>query len=400
MKKRGNPGLVFWVCYAAYTAIYLSRVNLTMAAPALKETAVLDAAQIGVLGGVFSVIYAFGRMFNGWLSDRTSPRRMIPVGLLLCGAANLLIGLLPPYPAFLLLWGVNAYAQSMLWSSNLRILAALHDEEEARCRSSWLITSVSAGTLAGILLSGRLIADLGVRWAFLVPGALTLLCLAAALLTLPDLSPARAGEAGAGPGRLVRDTAAAFGDRRILRMVIPAVCLGVMKDNISLWMAVYVVDTFGIDLRASAWYVLLIPAVGLFGRFLYPFCYRISRHREQRVAAVSYGVCAVFSILLLTLVPSPLAAVVWLSVVYAANSLISTAVGGSFPLRFLDTGNVATVSGLLDLLIYSGAAVSSLIFGFAIRAFGYGVMFAIWAAVSVLAALLLLRSARLQEKGV
>lgn len=399
MKKRTAPNLIFWVCYVAYTAIYLSRVNLTMAAPALKETALLDAAQIGVLGGVFSVIYAFGRMFNGWLSDRLSPRRMIPVGLLLCGAANLLVGLLPPYPAFLLLWGINAYAQSMLWSSNLRLLAALHDEEEAQRRASWLITSVSAGNLAGILLSGHLVSDLGVRWAFLVPGGFTLLCFAAALLTLPDVSPARTAEKSSGPVQLLCDTAAVFIDRRIRRMVVPTLCLGIMKDNISLWMAVYVVDTFGIDLRTSSWYVLLIPAVGLVGRLLYPFCYRISGHREQRVAAVSYAVCFLFSILLLLFVPSPLAAVVWLSVVYAANSLISTAVGGSFPLRFLDTGNVATVSGLLDLLVYSGAALSSLIFGFAIRAFGYAVMFAVWVAVSALSALLLLRNATLHEKG-
>ncbi len=399
MRKRANPNLVFWVCYVAYTAIYIARVNLSMAAPALKESSVLDAAQIGVLGGVFSAVYAFGRMFNGWLSDRLSPRRMIPTGLLLCGAANLLIGLLPPYPAFLLLWGVNAYAQSMLWSSNLRLLAALHDEEEAQRRASWLISSVSAGNLAGILLSGQIIRDLGVRWAFLIPGILTLVCFASAILAVPDATPIPGGETEGGPLRLFRDAAAVFRDRRMLRILIPALAHGFMKDNISLWMAVYVTDVFGIDLRASAWYVLLIPAVGMVGRFLYPFCYRLSRGREQRVAAVSFTVCAVFAVLLTLLVPSPLAAVVWLSVIFAANSLINTAMGGSFPLRFLDTGNVATVSGLMDLIVYSGAAFSSVIFGFTIRAVGYGTMFVTWIAVSVLSALLLLRSARLQEHG-
>lgn len=44
-------------------------------------------------------------------------------------------------------------------------------------------------------------------------------------------------------------------------MLLPAMVHGVMKDNISLWMTVYVMDQFGVDLNASAYFILLIPAL-------------------------------------------------------------------------------------------------------------------------------------------
>lgn len=60
MKKRNV--IIFTVCYLAYTIIYISRLNLSMAAPELRQLQVLDEVQYGLLGSVFSVIYACGRL--------------------------------------------------------------------------------------------------------------------------------------------------------------------------------------------------------------------------------------------------------------------------------------------------------------------------------------------------
>ena len=56
MKKKTL--LIFLICYFAYTAIYIARVNLSMAAPELREIQILTEAQYGVLGSVFSIIYS------------------------------------------------------------------------------------------------------------------------------------------------------------------------------------------------------------------------------------------------------------------------------------------------------------------------------------------------------
>ena len=59
-------------------------------------------------------------------------------------------------------------------------------------------------------------------------------------------------------------------DKKVRGILLPAMFHGTMKDNISLFMALYFADRFAINLESSAWYVLLIPVVGLIGRLAYP----------------------------------------------------------------------------------------------------------------------------------
>ena len=69
MKKENTR--IFAVCYLAYLFIYVARLNLSMAAPGLKDLQILSMEQIGFLGSVFSIVYACGRLLSGvhWLTD-------------------------------------------------------------------------------------------------------------------------------------------------------------------------------------------------------------------------------------------------------------------------------------------------------------------------------------------
>ena len=68
---------LFFICYIVYTSVYIARLNLSMASPGLIESAILTTRNIGLLGSMFSVIYAAGRLFNGYLSDKIRPCIMI-----------------------------------------------------------------------------------------------------------------------------------------------------------------------------------------------------------------------------------------------------------------------------------------------------------------------------------
>ena len=98
----------FAICFIAYTCIYIARFNLSIASPALIQEGVLDSAQIGIMGSIFSVVYATGRLFNGSLSDRVLPWIMICIGLVSISCVNLLCAFFPPFIGMALLWGVNA----------------------------------------------------------------------------------------------------------------------------------------------------------------------------------------------------------------------------------------------------------------------------------------------------
>ena len=105
--------------YISYTAIYMARLNLSMSSDALTGAGILTDVEYGILGGAFLVVYALGRLFNGWLSDRLPPRTMICAGLLLSGAANIVFSALPPFSGRavkpLHSWG-GYKAQMGIWS--------------------------------------------------------------------------------------------------------------------------------------------------------------------------------------------------------------------------------------------------------------------------------------------
>ena len=188
MLTNNKKRLIFLIVYLAYCSIYVARVNLSVASSVLIDTNVADAAQIGLLGSAFSIIYSLGRLFNGSLRDRQPPWRMITIGLVVVSLSNFCISILPPFPAIFLFWSTNAYAQSMLWSSVLCIVSGLYDARTAKKKTSLMVTSVAAGNVLAIILNTVFISAFGVRYAFIVPGALTLILGCAILLTTRSIS--------------------------------------------------------------------------------------------------------------------------------------------------------------------------------------------------------------------
>ena len=132
--------IIFLACYMAYVGIYVARLNLSMASPEFMTNDLLTQEQVGMIGSVFFVVYAIGRIINGYIGDKTSPWIMISTGLLLAGISNICIGFLPPFLGIMLLWGCNAYAQSMLWSSLLKIISEIYSYEKAKKMMSYMIT--------------------------------------------------------------------------------------------------------------------------------------------------------------------------------------------------------------------------------------------------------------------
>ena len=363
---------IFVVCYFAYLFIYVARLNLSMAAPGLKELQIVSMEQIGLLGSAFSVIYACGRLTSGILSDRIAPWKMISAGLVLCGISNLCFGFFPPFGAILLLWGTNALAQSLLWGSILRILSAIYPASEAKKKASYMATTAAAGNLVGILLNSALINRFGLAWAFLVPGGITLTISLFVVCNNRHVQPVVEQKKEVPLFSLLK--------KPDVRHMLPSALIhGVLKDNISLWMAVYVMDVFGVNLEQSSYYILLIPSLGFLIRLLAPEVYRLAGERDRTVLNWGFAICVVGSLLLVFLAATPWMAVAYLSIIYMAISMINVCLLSFFPLQFAKEGAVASAAGVLDFATYLGTGISSMIFGAMIEGFGYGSMFLTWA---------------------
>jgi len=383
--KEKKSLIIFLIVYLAYTAIYVARLNLSVATPVFVELAIADSAQIGILGSVFSIIYAIGRFLNGGLGDRIAPWKLICSGLTLVSIANLCIGTLPPFAGFVVLWGTNAWAQSMLWSSVLCVVSALYDKEKAKKAISYMVTSVATGNIVGIVLNTWIVDRFGVQFAFIIPSGITLLMAAAVLFSTKHIGA---------PTQTKKKHISLFAmlkNRELLLMAAPAMLHGAIKDNISLWMTAYFVDTFLINLSDSAYFVLFIPLLGLIGRTIYPAIYKLCKDNEHTVSVVSFVACAAMTLPLCFGLKSPIIAVICLGAIYALVSVINTSILSIYPIRFADSGNVSSVSGLMDLATYGGAGISAWIYGLIIKNVGYLPMYLSWLGICVAGIMIMIR---------
>ena len=377
--KNKKTALYFLICYLGYTSIYIARLNLSAASPAMMEAGCFDARQYGALGTVFAVVYACGRLFNGALGDKLPPYLMLGTGLAGAAVSNALISLLPPYVGILFLWGLNAYAQSMLWSSVLRLLGQIYPPDKARHMSSYMVTAVCAGNIIGILLCERLVEHFGAPSAFLIPAAISALFSTLILLLMRHL-PDDTAEHTAAPlpaFSLVKK-------KEIRTALVPAFLHGLIKDNISHWMLLYLVAVYGVDTGLGALAVIFVPVCGFVGRLTYPAFFRLCHENEHTVSRIQFAICTAAGAFLL-LSHTWIGDVIALGVLYAAISIVNTTVTSVFPSRFRESGNVASVSGLMDFVSYLGYGVGSFLIGWAVKAgFGYQPMLIGFAVISAL----------------
>lgn len=384
MKK--NNKYIFLLLYIAYTAIYLARVNLSVASPGLKESGLLNATQIGLLGSAFSTVYALGRLANGSLNDKNPPRIMLAIGLFISGISNIVIGFMPDFAGFFILWAANAYAQSMLWGSVLLVVSGIYDSSVSKKKVSLMVTSVATGNLLGILVNSGIINAFGESFAFFVPGTINVILGFFILWLIPDIKKTEEKK-HISFFKLLKN-------KEMLVMSLPAAIHGIMKENISLWMALYVMDCYGADFNKTSFYILFIPIIGFIGRNIYPFLYKLFGKNENRVSTAGFVVCVASSALLLLGTLPMAAAVLLLSLIYVAASVINTSIVSIYPMRYAKSGNTASVSGIMDFATYLGAGVSSLAYGIVVDNFGYMPMFVSWAVTSALATIISLKMSK------
>lgn len=104
---------VFLSVTIGYGFFYVCRLNFSVAKKEMLTEHILTADQMGFIGFVMLIVYAFGKFFNGLLADRSNIRRFMSVALAVSAATNLLLGVYPGFVLFAILWGINGWFQAV-----------------------------------------------------------------------------------------------------------------------------------------------------------------------------------------------------------------------------------------------------------------------------------------------
>ena len=157
---------VFAVSWLAYGGFYLCRKNFSIAMPLLNQDLGFTKDDFAMLLFFYSLFYALGQFYNGFLSDKFGPRLIVGIGLFLSVFANTFMG----FGAALLLFGlllcINGIGQSTGWSGTVKNMAPWFRRKERGVVMSWwstcyVIGAVAAAGLATFVVTHPLLLQAG-----------------------------------------------------------------------------------------------------------------------------------------------------------------------------------------------------------------------------------------------
>jgi len=166
---------VFYSMYIGYALFYFTRKSFVFAMPALITELGFDKSQLGILGTLLAVSYGISKFLSGVISDRSSLRYFMGIGLIMTGVFNIFFGLSSSLSLFALFLGLNGLFQG--WGSPpcAKLLTYWYSKtERGRWWGVWNTSHNIGGALIPILCA-IVIQYFGWRYAMYFPGVLAII---------------------------------------------------------------------------------------------------------------------------------------------------------------------------------------------------------------------------------
>lgn len=392
---------IMYATIIGYAAYYIVRQNFSMAIPGIASDFGYSKVQLGWVLTVFSIVYGFGKFFNGYFSDRSNARYFMTIGLMASAVVSLLIGFGSGIAFFVVLWGVNGWFQSMGWPACARLLTHWYSPTELGTKWSLWASSHQIGAMSVALLAGYLIAHYGWQSAFFIPGLIALglsFFLFNRLRDTPKalgFPPVEVYTGDISDINLTDETRitarevihVVLTNKFVWYMAIANMCLYIPRMGIFQWAPLFLKESKLVTLQMAGLQVALFEAAGLFGGILAGWMSdRIFQSRRGPIGTIYLSLLAL-SLLAVWLVPAgqPFFIMIFLGLsgflVYGPQVLAGIAVAD-----FASKRAVGVATGFIGVVGYLGSAVSGVGTGYIVDRWGWGGGFAMFIISSLIGA--------------
>lgn len=392
------------LCWVAYAAIYLGRVNLSVAIPYIQKAMELDKVQLGFIGSLFFWVYGIGQLMNGFIGDRVCSRTFIFIGLLAAGLSNILFGLSSNYVFMLIFWAVNGYFQSMLWGPIAKTLSYWYPYEKMSRIAIVISTSSVSGFILSWGLTGQILSRMSWRWAFLIPGIFILLY----SIVWYSRFKSRPEDIGLkSPNILVnsrkvfyKDSEHSFkslwniiNESKLWYIVIACFSQGIIKEGINLWAPSFIMETQNLDIKSVSSFIVFIPVMNFVGMMLSGWLNKKLKYQEKLTTIIFFGAGMMMILGLLKFNRFGMyTALIYLGLSSAAMYGINTMLLGVIPMNFAKYNKVSSVAGFLDFCSYLASGFSAFFTGIIVKHYGWFSIIVIWLAVACIGMIVLIIS--------
>lgn len=286
-----------------YASFYMSRYNLSVANPYIREQYGWSKDQFGWIITVGLLVYGLAVLFNGPLADRIGGRKAILIGAGGAMAANLIFGAgvwTPILAFFAVAYMINMYFQTFGALSVVKVNAAWFKRSERGTFAGIFGGMIQFGRILAYAVGGFICARMPWQWAFWVPAGVLVLVGALNYLLVRN-TPEELGyprvdevlegeEEGEKPtyGFILRKI---FGNPTLWIIAGAMMCTGLVRHTIEQWGPSYFKDVFGINSDAFIYQFAFngTVVVGILGALVMgSISDRFFQSRRGPVTAIAY----------------------------------------------------------------------------------------------------------------
>lgn len=376
-----------------YMFFYNGRQNINLVLTQMAEGLGSTTAAMGVVSSALFWCYAFGQLINGRLGAYFGYKRFMMFGVAASAILNVVISFQHSIPVIAVLWGLNGYCQSMVWSNGLGVLNKWWPKSR-RGFASGLATAFSGVAQVVTYMTIMLCMDINPEWGWraafrypMIPMVLMLIVFAFLFKTKPEdvgLKPFEEADKNAE----ARDAALTaeiekkgflypykvlFSEPKVIVFCLISAIAGVGRYGLLTWVPTYFTESMGLSIKAGIFSSILLPTGQACAMFVFPFITdKVFRGKREPMLALA-SIVTFFGMIGLSLIKTQTPASLMLFVVGVSGMVTGViwAVAGDMGGRAFSS----TVVGMLDWAVYMGAALQASVFGFVKDAFGWSAIF-------------------------
>ena len=399
----GRP--LLWALTVVYFASYMMRVNLAAVIQEIVTDTGFEKSTLSVILICLSVTYGLGQILNGFIADKIRPQNMIFFGSMISTLVNLIFPLFSQSVlSMAILWGINGFAQAMMWPPIMRILVENFEGEEYNFAQIFITWGTTIATVFVYLVAPLLIMLTSWKAVFAVCGTVGIVgCASWGLqksripFQVSAASERAITKADDPPTEKVKFPVAVL--LPVVLVAIAVACHGMLRDGVTAWMPSYLAEVFTLGNSTAIFCTVVLAIFSGVAVTIVGAIYKKWFQSEILCAFFIFLVASVASLVLFFFFRGgALLAIVMMALITGCMHGVNFMLLSHFPKRFKKYGNVATVTGAINACSHVGAAIFT--YGIAVLAerIGWQWTVGVWFLIAAVGAILCLLAAKRWKK--
>lgn len=350
-----------------YGFIYTCRLGLSIVKKPVIDNGIYTIEELGMIGAALFYSYAFGKFFNGFLSDHFRPRLFFSLSIFVAAIVNLFMGFTSLVWVAVVLWALNGWFQGMAAPSAVISITNWFGMQERGRRYGVWNASHSIGEGLTFFVIAAIVSAYGWRYGFITPG---ILCIFVAVwvysflqdapptVGLPAIHEWLGEESEQDPDKTTWQTQkVVFGIKAMWVVALSSGLMYITRYAINSWGVLYLQETRGFTLVEAGFFLAINTVAGIVGSIAYGYLSDKVFDAKRPPANLVFAIVEVLALFVIFYGPANEFVLMLAFAMYgAALSGLVASIGGLFGVDIAPRGAAGAAMGFVGVFSYLAAA--------------------------------------------